>query len=327
MPKKILFMFLSFSLSSILILLVIEISFRFFDFPFKPTVLPLESALGKYDSELGWSYIPNQSSTQKFGTEQRKIAIHFDEIGSRVPGPEKQLNSVTPSIIFFGDSITMGHGLTYEESFVGQVNSALGSQFQIINLGVQAYGTDQSLLMMKRYLKKFNTKAVVYAFNYSHVRRNAYNDRRYLFPHLRFLGTKPLFALKPNGKLFLKEKPIQYAQLTYSRVWAYARLLWIKWGPLPSLNLTRSIVNEMNNYVEANGAKFLLILWHQTYLVPTYGGAPFKGMNLNMIDTGVNSPPGWHEWTIPGDGHPNARSHLHVAGLVIERIKHLNLND
>ena len=47
-------------------------------------------------------------------------------------------------------------GLNYLESFPGQVSSVPGFSFQVVNLGVQGYGTDQSLLQLEKHIKKFN---------------------------------------------------------------------------------------------------------------------------------------------------------------------------
>ena len=66
----------------------------------------------------------------------------------------------------------MGHDLSYEESFVGKFEALQEVPYQIVNLGVQGYGSDQALLTLKRYLPKFQTKVVVYTFIEDHILRN-----------------------------------------------------------------------------------------------------------------------------------------------------------
>ena len=151
------------------------------------------------DAELGWTYIPNQSVVQEFGADHRKIAMHFDDMGSRVGAPGVRHDAAKPSILFVGCSFTMGHGVAYEDSFVGRLEAMPDFRLQAVNLGVQGYGTDQSLLMLKRQFARFPTRAVVYTLIDDHVNRNQNYDRRMLLPKLRFLGTKPLFGLHDDG--------------------------------------------------------------------------------------------------------------------------------
>ena len=76
-------------------------------------------------------------------------------------------------MLFVGGSFTMGHGVQYEDTFVGQVEAMPQFPYQAVNLGVQGFGTDQSLLLLKRHFNKFNTIAVVYTFIEDHIVRNA----------------------------------------------------------------------------------------------------------------------------------------------------------
>ena len=104
----------------------------------------------------------------------------------------------------------MGDGLNYEETFINQFGSIGDISYQMVNLGVQAFGSDQSLLALKRHWKKFNTKVVVYTFIEQHIMRNGNNDRRLLDPNAWFLGTKPLFDYNNDNELYLKKRPCLY---------------------------------------------------------------------------------------------------------------------
>ena len=81
--------------------------------------------------------------------------------------------------------------------------------YQVVNLGVQGYGSDQALLALKKHLPKFNAKIVVYTFIENHILRNGNYDRRMLVPTARFLGTKPQFILTN-----IKEKPCEVTRGT-----------------------------------------------------------------------------------------------------------------
>jgi hypothetical protein len=113
--------------------------------------------LMQFDPVLGWAYIPNQTVVHEIGTAKQKVPIYFDTLGLRVRAPGVRYDPEAPTALFVGCSYTFGHGVPYEESFIGRLAATPGFPYQVVNLGVQGYGTDQSWLMLKRYLKSFNT--------------------------------------------------------------------------------------------------------------------------------------------------------------------------
>ncbi len=318
--RHLLFALVTAALAFLMSLLAIELGLRLTGQPFRMTTSAAENAVAQFDPELGWTYIPNRSIVQRFGAEGREVAIHFDDIASRVRAPGVRRNPAKPSVLFVGDSFTMGHGVTYEESFVGRLEAMPDFPFQTVNLGVQGYGTDQSLLMLERHFTRFPTRAVVYTFIDDHVNRNENYDRRVIFPGVRFLGTKPLFGLRPDGTLYLRKPAVRLENLRYSRVAALVEIALYRYGPKPTDKLTRALVEEMRRYVESRGGVLIVLDWNMFW---KKRGAPilgrdsfFRGMNLHLVDTGIDAPGGWNDWYIPKDGHPDARAHAHVAGLL-----------
>jgi hypothetical protein len=292
-----------------------------FDFPFVGSWTPSENSLAQFDPELGWSYVPNRSAIQTFGTDPHKIAIHFSSIGSRVRSPAKTLTPSAPSLMLVGCSITMGQGLLYEETVAGILEDTPGFPLQIVNLGVQGYGTDQSLLLLKRHFATFNTKVVVYGFFYDHLMRNANYDRRHIYARGHFLGTKPLFGLRSDGTLYLKRLPHKYDELNYSpRLCSTAQIVMTKYGPKPTPDLTRALVQEMRDYVSSHGATFVLLDWK-------WGGTDdyFQGMNLHLIDLADKAPNGWTTWTVPGDPHPGVKANYYAARRLLDELEWLHL--
>src|SRR5262249_31940558 len=153
---------------------------------------PSENALAQFDAEIGWTYVPSRSHLRTFGSDRRLVPIHFDAIGARVASPDAVADPASPTAVFVRCSYTFGHGLPYAETFVGRLAADRGFPLQAVNLGVQGYGTDQALLLLKRQFARWNVRAVVYTFLEDHVTRNDNDDRRLLFPDATFLGTKPL---------------------------------------------------------------------------------------------------------------------------------------
>jgi hypothetical protein len=290
-----------------------------FGIPYKQAWTPNEYGFARFDPELGWSYIPNKSA---FNTiENLKIPVYFDENGIRVPYPGFKFDYSKPSIFFIGGSFTMGHGLLYEESFVGKFSTFKEVPYQVVNLGVQGYGSDQALLTLKKFLPKFNVRIVVYTFIEDHILRNGNYDRRALIPTARFIGTKPLFSLDKNGRLYLKKRPVLYKDYINSYFLDFLKIRIGKilglFPPYPE-KLTQEIIKEMKRYSEENGAHFVVINWRWT---EENNARIFQNLDVNVIDTLKDVPSGWSDMRLFGGVHPDAEASKHVAELLLDYFK------
>jgi hypothetical protein len=305
-----------------LTLLGAEAVFRLIDYPFRPTWTPSENALARFDKDLGWSYLPDHSGTvQPFGDEASAVPVRFDRHGSRVRAEGDERDPERPSVLLVGGSVTMGHGLVYDETFAGRLEAREDFPLQPVNLGVQAFGTDQALLMLERHLGTFDTRAVVYTYVSDHVVRNSVADRRYLYRGARVLGTKPLFRLGRDERLEQVGTPVRARKLKYSRVAAALRLAEIRLLPPPGPELTRALMLRMREVAESRGAAFVVVRVVQSPPMSAPGPPVFERTDLDVIDTTVNAPAGWDDWVIPGDGHPDARANARIAELIVERLR------
>jgi hypothetical protein len=313
----------SFSLA--LAVLGAELALRALGLPFRVEKTPSEYALARFDPERGWAYLPERSHVQRFGDAQREVALHFDARGARVPAPGAARDPGRPSLLVIGCSYAMGHGVRYEDSLAGRLESTPGFPLQVVNLGVQAYGTDQALLALRRGLAEFDARAVVYPFICDHIARNSNSDRRVLRPTRRFLGTKPRFALDSAGHPYLSEPAHEYDAPWESRLWSLLQVRLAGWGPPPSLDLTRALVSEMKRETEARGAVLVVVNWEMSAPPPYCGEHPLAGLELALVDTRRDAPAGWSDWKIPGDGHPDERAHARVSALVLDELKALEV--
>lgn len=297
---------------------LIEVAFRLVGLPYKKGYIPNENAFARFDPELGWSYIPNKSAVNDVGDGKIKNQVYFDENGIRVSRPDFKFDYSKPSVLFIGCSFTMGHGLSYEESFVGKYDSAVNDKYQVVNLGVQGYGTDQTLLALKRYLTKFNTKIVVYTFIEDHILRNGSYDRRMLIPTARFLGTKPKFSLDNERRPFLSHKPLLYKDYINSYLFDFMKMrLGTKLGTFPPYpeELTKKLILEMKEYTESHGAHFVVLNWR--WSENDYDRL-FKDLDINYIDTMEKAPDGWEDMVLLKGVHPDADASQHIANILIE---------
>jgi len=297
----------------VLLFLVLEVTFRIIGYPFSGDWVPTENGVARFDPELGWTYLPDISRTLVFN--DRRLEMHFDKDGIRVPGPNHRFRPDKPSVLFIGGSYTMGHGLPFEETFPHQFGVSTGGRYQVVNLGVQAYGTDQALLTLRKHLKKFNTRVVVYTFFERHLLRNGIRDRRLLIPNARFLGTKPRFALDANGNPFLADRPVLYDDYWNSYVVDFLKLSigprLRLFPPFPE-ELTMALIREMNEYCGEHGVTFIMLNWRWS----GRGYDNFGDLGIEVVDTLSHAPRLWPQMRIPGDGHPDAAACRVVAEML-----------
>lgn len=304
--------------SAAVTLVAAELVLRLARFPFRAQVFASANAMARFDPDTGWSYLPNLSMVRAVGSERKPVAYHFDRLGTRVRAADVERDPARPSVLFLGCSFTLGEALPYEDSFSGQLEARPGFPLQVVNGGVGGFGAGQSFQMMKRLMDRFPAQAVVYTFIPQHPDRDAAWDRRLFHPEERFLGTTPKFALRSDGTAYLQKPALRYEDLVQSQVWACFQIAWFRKGPRPGLALTRALVLAMKEYAESRGARFYLVDWAQGPSASP--DSHFRDLDVRLLDTRPHQPPGWNTWYVPGDPHPDARAHAHVAGLLAARL-------
>jgi len=313
------------SVSFVLSLVALELALRVLRDPLRPIWSPPEYHRAQYDPVLGWTYIPNQSVTQSFVQGLSPVAVHTDENGIRVPSLDARLDRERPTIIFVGCSYTMGYGLAYEDTFPGQLAANPHLPYQVVNLGVEGYGTDQAWLRLQRYLHVFKTLAVVYTFIPAHVDRNLTCDLRVIHRGVRMVGTKPLFGLRRDGSVYLKRTPSRLDDYHYSRLWALAQRVWHERGPRkPDLTLSRALIEAMGHEVKAAGATFIVVHWDfwsdGSFARPMLGDIGFP-----LVDLCAEHPPGWKNMRLLRDSHPNAEACAYAAERLYAQMNEMGL--
>jgi hypothetical protein len=324
-------------------LLLAELGFRVFGFPYAMAGTPSENALAQFDPDLGWAYRPGLATTVDFGGGS-PVPVAFDEHGVRVPRPGWRHDPGAPSVLFVGCSFTFGHGLRWEDTFPARVGDLARGALQPVNLGVQAYGTDQALLALERHLDRFNVKAVVYTFLEfpydGHAMRNANYDRRQLYPGGRFLGTKPLYELGADGRPRLARRPVPFAAKPGPGAGIGARLSWLvradyphswvadalalSWrrvtgaAPPQDFALTGALILEMQRQSRERGASFVVVRWR--YGQDPAADALFARLGVPVIDTLGLAPLEWGTMVDPATGHPDKRAAELVAGAILRHL-------
>ena len=252
----------------------------------------LEWLLGKSDPRTGWAFVPR--STLRFGAPGGGPVVDYriDAHGDRAPAPEWVEDADAPTLLVTGESIAVGHGLSWKETFGAQAGARLG--LQVVNVAEGGYGSDQALLRAREALLRLRRPvALVTVVLAVQLHRNL-DDAR---PHLELrdgeLQLLPAFA--PH--LLLRELLVDQLQIL----------------PEPrlqrSLLLTRAILDETARLARGSGARPL-------FVAPVFGPEPLLLRELleGLPHVVVPLDPAR---IMPWDGHPDAQGAREIAEAVV----------
>jgi len=151
----------------------------------------------EYDKNFGWSLVKNYqvNSYSKQG-RYPKVTITHNSQGFRM---DHEVNESKNILIMTGDSLTYGFWVDDKKIVSAKLNELLGDDWEVINLAVGGYGTDQSLLRFVKDGLRYKPKVVVHAhFN---------NDFSNVFERYQYNLFKPLFVINEN-RLELTNVPV-----------------------------------------------------------------------------------------------------------------------
>src|SRR5205823_1243704 len=147
-----------------------------------------EEPLRQPDSRLGWTFVPARTGHKSVGG--RTIDYVFDAAGYRVRRVDEPVDRERPTVVFTGESVMFGEGLTWEESIPAQVGALTG--IQAANLAVHGYGNDQAYLRLTTELPRFRRPVAIESlFMTALFGRNLEDDRPHLGPGLVWLAPEP----------------------------------------------------------------------------------------------------------------------------------------
>lgn len=249
-------------------LAVLEVLLRVADFRELRETLSERSLNFTYDAELGWMPVPNSSGvTTTFRTTHYK----HNSLGLR---DEEFSLDAKPTIMFLGDSFVWGLDSEADERFTELLKPKIPDA-KILAAGVAGYGTDQEYLLLQRLWPKVRPAVVVLIFC-------AGNDRLDNSTNLRYDNYyKPYFATRPDGSLMLMGQPVPQSQLLYFKDEWLVRNLWlarlatdayvrIRYPPVSVPDPTEKLVEKIREFVESNGAKFLVGIQHHDEALAGY---------------------------------------------------------
>lgn len=257
---------------------------------------PMQEPRRRLDARLGWVFVPARVGHHVKG--DRDIEYAFDPSGYRVRRLEEPVDHDSPTIVFTGESMIVGEGLTWEETVPAQTGSLMG--IQSANVAVSGFASDQAYMRLETELPRFRQPiAVVTLFMPILFDRNLNDDRPHLGPGLVWQPAERGWRLTAITRQLVR----------------YRTADAIERGIVVTSETLRATVA----LAQARGAVPLII-------VPQFGAEEPRDRELRrrILDEAglpyvqVTLDPSWR---IPWDRHPDARATRAIAIAVANRLR------
>jgi len=249
----------------------------------------------RYDATLGWTLVPSRVGRKTIGGRQIDYAI--DPSGYRVRRIDEPVDRERPTILFTGESVMFGEGLTWDESIPARVQAITATQSA--NLAVHGYGNDQAYLRLLADLPRFRRPvAVVSLFMTSLFERNLEDDRPHLAPGLAPMPPERRGRLASLAMVLLPYRTDRDVD--------------------DGVAMTRDVLRATIQLASSRGATAVIV-------VPQLGREdPLEHALRTRILEAAAIPYVWVEvdgrWRLPGDRHPDARAAQLIASAIAARL-------
>jgi hypothetical protein len=252
----------------------------------------------------GWVHDAPRTKTLTYGTH--RTTFFADADGNRVRSADEVVDRSKPTILFGGESITLGLGLEAEQTYPSRVGDALGAQS--INLSVTAYGTDQAYLRVRDELPRLARPiAVVMLVVPVQLVRNTDGRRAHHVP--RADGTFEEIAREPE---WWTSSPLHKL---FDSVVGY--------HSTEAVQIARATIAATSRDARAHGAYplFLMTNWGPACLPDDSGSPPleralFEGLDAPHVRVDLDTT-----WWDEAADHPDARAHARLAEAVVAALR------
>lgn len=330
-------------LSSTLALALVEAATRVVGphFPALPRVDEDNYRLSVYDPTKGWFHVPGgEGAVPVPGGGPAHVRIN--QLGLRGPEVAVRKPAGVVRILVLGDSFAFGMGVDEPHLFTTQLERSLeaetSSDFEVVNLGVLGYATDQELILFQELGVRLSPDLVILL-----MCDNDFEGNLQDFAYRRYY--KPYFELDGEGVLRARNQPVprldrpQRIKLFLgqeSNLWNALRSVrhappFLQVAvPRPSsadpVRLAAALVRSLDSIVEAVGARLLVLntghrgertpLFHA--LRPRLQGIEQLGLEGPLLRARHGAPD--RAWDFPQDTHWNRDSHQLAAQVVARHL-------
>ncbi len=170
----------------------------------------------------GWRNIPGAAGWESCYGEC-EVYVRINSRGLRDREIPYERTPGVRRVLLLGDSMTAGMQVPLERTFAKVAEAQLGQRgqaWEVINAGVNAFGTDNELLFYRLEARKYQPDVVVLVV---YLANDVYNNSRVLDLRTGGVSEKPYFVLTPEGELELKNFPAERADTLSIRIGSFLK--------------------------------------------------------------------------------------------------------
>jgi hypothetical protein len=235
-----------------------------------------------YDATKGWFHTPG-ARAQRYINGPDAGRIKINSLGLRGPEIDIRPKRGIRRILLLGDSFAFGAGVDNKHTFSAHLGRRLGPAFEVVNMGVTGYSTDQELILFEELGAKLHPKLVLLLMCDNDFEANTLD-------FVNKMNYKPYFELGRGGVLLRRNNPVprlstaenmrlwlgrhsntfkllkaiglgrKSRRTPIERPWLYNRLVVAVSRPgTPDVRLAGRLVEEIRKRVEVAGASLIVL--------------------------------------------------------------------
>jgi hypothetical protein len=218
------------------------------------------------DAELGYKHLPGKFKVTLNGNYSFNATHLNNSLRITHPLNTDKLQSTKPEIWIFGCSFTYGWSLNDNQTYAWLLQEKL-PQYEIVNFGVNGYGTIHSYIQFQEALNQGKKPEVlVIAYAGFHDRRNTFSRaRRKQMAAWNQLGVlfQPDARLNKQKDFTYNMAKLEYHELPLMRVSALVNFLEVNYNQFEeefyrSHEVSQAIITEFNRLAKVNGVKLVV---------------------------------------------------------------------
>lgn len=264
---------------------------------------------------LGYTHIPGSFDI----TIEDSLSFHATNLPNtlRVTHPLESYPSPPDKeeIWIFGCSFTYGWGIDDQDTYAWLLQEAM-PEYEVVNFGVNGYGTLHSLIQFRQALATKKPKAAILVYASFHDARNTFlRKRRKAVSTWNRLGplVQPYARLDGDGQLRIEVADVEYHEFPLMRRSAVAHLVEMVYNQYeawrtPSRRVTEALIDEMAALARANDVRFeFAFIAGNPYMLEHTRSVGIPSVDISVDD---ENP----EYNLePYDNHPNATANKTYA--------------
>jgi lysophospholipase L1-like esterase len=205
----------------------------------------------------GWRNIPNASGWEScYGECSVYVKINSNGLRNRETTYQKPPD--VRRILFLGDSMTAALQVPLDDTFAQVLEERLYSaagyeNWEVINAGVNAFGTDNELLFYRLEASKYQPDIVILGI---YLANDVYNNYPLLEQAVGGSAHKPYFEFTETGDLVLKNFPVQNTETFLIRLGSFfKRNFQLPRFLAQTLNLRNRVPEALRPLIELAGGR------------------------------------------------------------------------